>query len=234
MAETATELEEYFVTEACIACDACCDDFPDIFKMNDDHTLAIAYASTAKGTFNPWDIITVCPVDAISLTKGEMPPQPEGMEEEAEAELAPVELEDTRPWEIRWAEVKDLPENEWERMKRYGLASSSDETIDKYSFRFALPGLVPDHEYKFKWGLPTKMPDYKIDVQLDGQILKVKATLEDKRVKKLCSFANSFPDRFLRVLELPEPCKDITHNYNTATKILDIVVTKDVATEKAA
>jgi len=33
MAEAAL-LEEYFVTEDCIACDAFCNDFPDIFKMN--------------------------------------------------------------------------------------------------------------------------------------------------------------------------------------------------------
>ena len=62
MAETA-EMEEYYVSEACIACDACVDDFPDVFKMDADHTLAEAYAPTPKGTFNPWNIVNVCPVD---------------------------------------------------------------------------------------------------------------------------------------------------------------------------
>ena len=105
------KLEEYFVSEACIACDACVDDFPDIFKMDADHTRAEAYASSVVGTFNPWDIINDCPVDAISLIKGVLPPPPEGMEE-AEEDLAPVELEDNRPWEIRWAEVRDEMEPE--------------------------------------------------------------------------------------------------------------------------
>ncbi len=229
----AEEMEEYSVSEACIACDACVDDFPDIFKMDDAHTRAEAYASSPKGTINPWDIVTICPVDAISLTKGEMPPPPEGMEEEEE-DLVPVELEDTRPWEIRWAEVKDLEENEWERLKRYGLASSVNETVDQYILRFAMPETVPNHPYKFKWGLPNKMPDYKIDVDLNGTLLKVSAKLEDKRVRKLCNVANSFPDRFLRDFELPVPGKSFKHNYNPADKTLEIVVDKDLGEAEAA
>ncbi len=65
----AAPIEEYAVSEACIACDACCNDFPDIFKMNKDHTRAIAYAPTTKGKFDPWDIIYDCPVDAISMER---------------------------------------------------------------------------------------------------------------------------------------------------------------------
>ena len=238
MADTDTtsgeaKMEEYFVSEACIACDACCDDFPDIFTMNADHTRAQAVAASPVGKFNPWDIVTVCPVDAISLIKGEMPPPPEGMEA-AEEELAPVELEDNRPWEVRWAEVRDQSEPEWERMKRYGLAYTIDETPDKIYVRFAMPALVPNHKFKFKWGLPNKMPDYKIDINLEGRRLKVKAVLEDKRVKKLCDVGLSFPDRFLREFDLPAEGSSFTQNYDAANKQLDIAIDKAVATAQAA
>lgn len=225
MAEEATQMEEYFVSEACIACDACCDDFPDIFKMDADHTRAEAYAPSEPGKFNPWDIINVCPVDAISLIKGELPPPPEGAEEEAES-LEPVELEDTRPWDVRWAEAKDQIEPEWERMKRYGLAYRIDETPEKILFSFAMPAQVPNHIFKYKWGLPNKMPDYAFDVKIDGGQLKVKAWLEDKRVKKLCDVANSFPDRFLREFDLPPTAQTLSTSYNKEAKTLDITVEK--------
>ncbi len=232
MADQTAEMEEYYVSDACIACDACCDDFPDIFKMDADHTRAEAYAPTPKGTFNPWDIVTVCPVDAISLIKGEMPPPPEDLE--VAEEEAPIELEDDRPWEIRWAEVKDLPENEWERMKRYGLAYTIDETVTEYHVKFAMPEEVPNHPFKFKWGLPNKMPDYAIEVSLENNILRVKAILENARVKKLCNVANSFPDRFLRNFEMPFPCESVSHKYDPTNKVLEVVVKKANANEVAA
>ena len=87
MAEAALNLEEYFVTEDCIACDACCNDFPDIFKMNAEHTRAMAVNTSPVGKHNPWEIVTVCPVDAIKLTNMPMPPKPEG---EAKKEEAPA------------------------------------------------------------------------------------------------------------------------------------------------
>lgn len=234
MAEAAPKLQEYTVTEECIACDACCNDFPEIFKMDADHTRAIAFAPIETGKYNPWDIVTVCPVDAIKLIKGEMPPPPEGMEEKAEESLVPVELADTRPWSVRWEEVKDRPEPEWERMKRYGMAYTINEELGKISYRFAMPAMVPDHIFKFKWGLPGKMPDYKIAVTIEGDKLKVFAKLEDKRVRKLCDIATSFPDRFLREFELPAGYTELTKNYNSADKILDLIITKaDTAAEAA-
>lgn len=233
-AQPANQMEEYAVSEACIACDACCDDFPDIFKMNADHTRAIAFAPAAKGKFDPWEIIYDCPVDAISLIKGELPPPPEGKKKKSQAEEAvdagPVE--DTRPWQIRWEEAKGRgPEAYWERMKRYGMATTLEETAGQYLFRVALPEFVPDHPMKYRWNLPNKMPDYKFDVQLgkDGRSVRVKGWLDDQRVAKLCGVANSFPDRFLRDLDLPaEPAKEFKFNYDPKAKVLDIVVDKAV------
>ncbi len=239
MADTPNSLEEYAVAETCIACDACCNDFGDVFKMNADHTMAIAFAPVAKGKYNPWDIIYDCPVDAISLIKGELPPPPADKKPASASHkkgLAPLEepvpvgeVTDSRPWQVRWEEAeKRGPENYWERMKRYGQAYSVEETMAQILFRFALPEIVPEHPMKYRWNLPHKMPDYKLDIQLgrEGRLLALKGSLEDQRVKRLCGIANSFPDRFLREIELPVPAKGFKHNYNPAEKVLDIVVDK--------
>ncbi len=231
MAEAAPQTEEYAVSEACIACDACCDDFPEVFKMNSDHTRAIAFAPAAKGKFDPWDIIYDCPVDAISLIRGDLPPPPEGKKKKS-AEAEPMDtgpIEDTRPWDVRWEEALARgPESAWARMKRYGLASSLDETPGQYHIRLALPDRVPDHPMKYRWNLPEKMPDYKVDVVLkkDGRILSLKACLEDQRVLRLCGMTNSFPDRFLREIELPIRGREFKTNYNAADKTLDVIVDK--------
>lgn len=232
MAEAAAQMEEYAVSDACIACDACCNDFPDIFVMNADHTRAIAKSPSPVGKFDPWDIIYDCPVDAISLIKGVLPPPPEGKKkksgEEEVVDTTPVE--DTRPWEVRWEEAKRVrgEESYWERMKRYGMATTIEETGKQFLLRLALPERVPDHPLKFKWNLPDKMPDYKFDIQLarDGKALMLKGWMDDQRVRKLCGVANSFPDRFLREMLLPVKAKEFKFNYNPQDKVLDVVIDK--------
>lgn len=225
-------LDEYAVAETCIACDACCNDFPDIFKMNPDHTRAIAFAPVAKGTYNPWDIIYDCPVDAIALIKGELPPPPADKKPASQKKEAPPEpgvVTDTRPWEVRWAEAQSRgPEGYWERFKRYGQAYTLDESLNQYHFRFEFPSQIPEHRFKYQWNLPVRMPDYKFDIKLGGggRQLLVKGWLEDQRVKRLCGIVNSFPDRFLREIELSHPAKDIKTNYNPEEKVLDIIIDK--------
>ncbi|MBI2082743.1 MAG: hypothetical protein HYT76_04155 [Deltaproteobacteria bacterium] len=235
MPDESQKMEEYAVSEACIACDACCNDFGDVFKMNADHTRAIAFAPVAKGKYNPWDIIYDCPVDAISLIKGELPPPPadkkpaSAKKGEALPPPDPAEILDDRPWEIRWEEAKGRgPETYWERMKRYGQAYTVEETPHQLLYHFALPETVPEHPLKYQWNLPNKMPDYKLDIQLarGGKVLLLKGWLEDQRVKRLCGMANSFPDRFYREFELPVAAKEFKHNYNSRDKVLDIVVDK--------
>ncbi len=222
-----TQMEEYFVSDACIACDACCNDFPEIFIMNAEHTKAKAIAASPKGKFNPWDIIYDCPVDAISLIKGELPPPPENTKKKKKEVVDIGPIEDNRPWQIRWAEAKAKgDEPYWERMKRYGMATSSEETTKQYLLRIAMPERVPNHQKKFEWNLPEKMPDYKFDVKLspDGKKLFLKGWLEDERVRRLCGVANSFPDRFQREIVLPIKGGEFKSNYNSQDKILDIIV----------
>lgn len=230
MAEAAAQLEEYFVTEDCIACDACCNDFPDIFKMNAEHTRAMAVEKAPVGKFNPWDIVTVCPVDAIKLVNLPMPAKPE-VEKKAEAEPSEVDNSD---WERRWAAVRDKLEPQWERMKRYGMASSMDEEKDRYVLRFDMPAKVPNHRLKFKWGLPDDMPEYKTSVEIHGGNVRIRAKLEDEKVKKLCGWVNSFPDGFLREINFPVAIKSHRLNYDPETRILEVILEKTQPEAQAA
>ncbi|HCU25461.1 MAG TPA: hypothetical protein DF383_10630 [Deltaproteobacteria bacterium] len=230
MAEAAVQLEEYFVSEDCIACDACCNDFPDIFKMNAEHTRAMAVNKAPVGKFNPWDIINDCPVDAIKLVNLPMPPKPEG-EKKAAVVAAPV---DTSDWLRRWQAVQGQIEPQWERMKRYGMASSLDEEKDRYILRLELPEKVPNHRLKFKWGLPDQMPEYKTSVEVQGHTAKVRAKLEDEAVKKLCGWVNSFPDGFLRELVFPVAIKSHRESYDPETRVLEVSFEKESATSQAA
>lgn len=227
MAEAA--LEEYFVTEDCIACDACCDDFPDIFKMNEDHTRAIATDKSPVGKFDPWEIVTVCPVDAIELSNMPMPPKPEGMEEKKEEAPEAIDLGD---WRERWEKVKGQPEDQWERMKRYGMASSFSDEGDHYLMQFDMPAQVPNHELKYKWGLPDEMPDYAYSVAIeDGNRVKVKAKLEDEKIKKLSGWLNSFPAMFLREIVTDVPIKGHKEKYDPEEKVLTVTLEKDLPME---
>lgn len=225
MAEAAPQLEEYFVTEDCIACDACCDDFPDIFKMNEAHTRAMAVNQSPVGKFNPWDIVTVCPVDAIKLTNMPMPPKPEGMAEKKKEEAPAPELGD---WRKRWEAVKGLPEDQWERMKRYGMASSFSDEGDRYVLKFDMPAKTPNHELKFKWGLPDEMPDYKYDVKTEGKKIFVKAKCEDEKVGKLSGWMNSFPIMFYKEFYTDVPVKGHKEQYDADNKVLTVTLEKSV------
>lgn len=227
----AEALEEYFVSEDCIACDACCDEFPDIFTMNAEHTRAKAVNKAPVGTHNPWDIVNVCPVEAISLTNMPMPEKPEG-EGPGEEESAPLVVGD---WKKRWEAVKDQDEDQWERMKRYGLASSMTDEGDHYLLTFDMPAKVPNHKLKFKWGLPDVMPDYSYQVDIiDEKRVRVRAKLQDERIKKLSGWINSFPMGFLRELVFEEPIVSHKESYDPETKILEVKLQKAVRQESAA
>jgi len=174
------------------------------------------------GKYNPWDIVQVCPVDAIKLTNMPMPPQPEGAKKPA----VEVPVADTGPWMERWLAVKGQREPQWETLKRYGLASSLEDEGNQYRLRLELPEKVPNHKLKFQWGLPDKMPDYQTSVTIDGKRVKVRGKLTDPEVLKLCGWVNSFPDGFLRELNLEAPVKSHKENYDPETRVLEVTLEK--------
>ncbi len=217
------EAEEYVVDKnLCIDCNACYTNYADIFKQIpwQGETKAEAYAKTEVGKYNPWDVLGVCPTDAISKI-GEMPPKPEVKA----GEEAVKPLEDLGPWEVRWARVKDLPENKWEVMKRYGMAATLSEEKDKYILKMAFPEVAPHHIMTYQLGLPDTLPDYKYEVNLSssGDCVTIKGYLTDGHFKNLCGKINSFPDRFTRSFKLPHKVRVSRNVYRSKTLMLELI-----------
>ncbi len=218
-----SQIEEYKVDKnLCIDCNACYTNYPEIFKQIawNGETKADAYAPTESGKYNPWDIVGVCPTDAISK-EGEMPAKPEA--KEGEEEIKP--LEDLGPWEVRWERAQSQPESKWEVMKRYGMAATLSEEKDHYLVKVAFPERAPLHILTYKSGLPDILPDYKFDVSLSaqGDEVIVKGLLTDPHFKKLCGKINSFPDRFTRKFKFSHPVSLSRQVYRGKVLTLEIL-----------
>ena len=188
----------------CIACDACCDDFPEIFYMGGDekaHTLDDQEAQL----YNARTVVDVCPTDAIGFS-GELPP----------AELT-VELEEVAGWEAEWARHRGLPEDRLERDRRYGLDFDLREEDGYVEVTLNMPTLVPPVRDRFRYGAPDVMPEYKVHVYRTENRLAITGWIKpispsDKtdvkllkaQILALTHTSNSFPGRFTTEIPLPE------------------------------
>jgi ferredoxin len=58
---------KYFVDDQCIACDACCVEAPNFFKMNDEegHAFVALQPQTPEEIKDCENALAACPVDAI-------------------------------------------------------------------------------------------------------------------------------------------------------------------------
>lgn len=222
--------EEYVVDkQLCIDCNACYTNYADIFKQVawEGETKAEAFAPTEEGKYNPWDIVGVCPTDAITKI-GEMPEKPEI------EEGALPELEDLGPWEERWARVKNQQESKWEIMKRYGMAATVTEESDCYFIKVQFPEKAPLHIRTYQLGLPEAMPDYDYSVELsdDKRVVTVVGLMTDPHFKNLTGKINSFPDRFRRQFRLNEPVKIVREVFRS--KVLQIQLAKEASEHVSA
>jgi len=216
------EKEEYVVDKnLCIDCNACYTNYPEVFKQVpwQGETKAEAYAPTEVGKYNPWDVVGVCPTDAISKI-GEMPAKPEAAE--GEEKVAP--LEDLGPWEDRWERVKHQTESKWEVMKRYGMAAILSEEKDRYIIRMQFPEKAPLHIMTYKMGLPDQMPEYKYEVELNDNHdqVTINGYLTDPHFKSLTGKINSFPDRFRREFRLPQKVDLAREAYRSKVLTLEL------------
>lgn len=209
----AAGLDNYKVDKnLCIDCNACYTTYPEIFKRVEwqGEFKAEEYAPTPAGKINPWDVVGVCPTEAIAKI-GEMPPKPE--KKAGEEEAAP--LEDQGPWEERWARARNHQDSQWEIMKRYGMAAAVTDNGDRFVIKVEFPEKTPHHILKFKLGLPDLMPDYNYEVKQGNSQSEVVVAgkLADPHIKKLCGKINSFPDRFRRSFQLDTPVKIVRERY---------------------
>lgn len=215
-------MEEYVVDKnLCIDCNACYTTYPEVFKQVpwQGETKAEAYAPISEGKLNPWDVIGVCPTEAITK-KGEMPAKPEA----GSGEAAAPKLEDLGPWEDRWARVKNQQESKWEVMKRYGMAATVEEQSDRFFIKVQFPERAPLHIMTYQLGLPDTLPDYEYDVELnaDHTGVIVKGWLKDPHFKKLTGKINSFPDRFRREFKLPNRVEILRKAYRSRVLTLEL------------
>ncbi len=187
----------------CIACDACCQDFPEIFYMGDDQK-AHALDNQQATLYNARTVVDVCPTAAITFS-GELPPP-----------ILEVKLEEVPGWEAEWALWREAPEDTLERDRRYGRDFTVAEKDGYIEVRLHLPTRVPAVRDRFKFGAPDVMPEYKSHVYQEGNTVhatawvprlaekdKTDVKLRKAKILALTHTSSSFPGRFTTSWEFP-------------------------------
>ena len=175
--------------ELCIACDACCQDFPEIFYMGDD-AKAHAIDGHDSELYNARTVVEVCPTDAIGYS-GELPPA---------EDLAA--LEEVPGWEREWALWRGAEEDQVERDRRYGRDYRVEEQDGRVEIHVQYPTRVPAVRDRFKYGLPEVMPLYGHHVSQDGDLVAVYGWVKDPKVRALTHTSSSFPGQFRTEFEM--------------------------------
>jgi ferredoxin len=189
IAETIKEAGTFRVDpELCIACDACCQDFPEVFYMGDD-AKAHALSDQKADLYNARTVVDVCPTDAI-LFSGELPPA---------EDLS--KLEEVPGWELEWGRWRTAEEDRLERDRRYGRDYKVEERTGYVQVELQLPTRVPAVRDRFRYGLPAEMPEYGSHVWMVGDTLNVTAWVKDPKMRALTHTSSSFPGRFTTSLE---------------------------------
>jgi Na+-translocating ferredoxin:NAD+ oxidoreductase subunit B len=173
----------------CIACDACCQDFPEIFFMGDD-AKAHAFETHDGALYNARTVVDVCPTAAINFS-GELPPP---------ADLS--KLEEVPGWELEWALWRDAEEDQVERDRRYGRDFKVTEEADLVRIQVQYATRVPAVRDRFRYGLPEVMPVYGSHVQQDGNVFQIYGWVKDPKIRALVHTTRSFPGQFMTTIEL--------------------------------
>ncbi|MFT7668141.1 MAG: electron transport complex protein RnfB [Planctomycetota bacterium] len=175
--------------EACIACDACCIEFPEVFFMDTDDKAHVVDNQQAD-LYNARTVIDICPTAAIHFS-GEVP--------EAEDLGA---LEEVPGWELEWAKWRTVPEDQLERDRRYGRDFDVSEEDGHLMVEVRLPRKVPMMRDRFRYGLPEIMPEYGAHSYQKGNTLFITAWVKDPKMRALASTSNSFPSQFSKEFEI--------------------------------
>lgn len=204
----------------CIACDACCQDFPEVFFMGDDEK-AHALDTHPTDLYNARTVVEVCPTDAI-LFSGELPPA---------EDLA--KLEEVPGWELEWSRWRGVEEDKLERDRRYGRDYTVEEESGYIRITFRFPTRVPAVRDRFRYGLPEEMPIYRHHVQLNGNELLVAGWLTDPKVRALTHTASSFPGQFMTTLDFDKKLEftSVRSRYDAHSELEVLLFTDPVAAE---
>jgi len=217
--ETVKKAETFWVVpELCIACDACCQDFPEVFYMGGDQK-AHAHEGHPWDMYNARTVVDVCPTSAIKFS-GELPPA---------EDLA--KLEEVPGWELEWARWRGVEEDVLERDRRYGRDYTVEEREGHVFVAYNFPTRVPAVQNRFKYGLPEKMPLYRSHVQLSGRTLLVAGWLTDPKVRGLCHTSKSFPAQFVTTLDFKQDFLGMASRYDAHARLEIALFTDPVVME---
>ncbi len=198
--------------ELCIACDACCQDFPEIFYMGDDakaHTLEAQEADK----YNARTVVDVCPTDAIGFS-GELP--------EAEDLGA---LEEVPGWELEWSTWRGVEENKLERDRRYGRDYTVEEAKGYYRVELNFPTVVPAVRDRFRYGLSEVMPEYGAHAYMNGQTLSVTGWVKEPKMRALTHTSSSFPGQFTTSWDFEGDFVGMEHRFDAHGKMTVMLFT---------
>ena len=202
----------HVVPELCIACDACCQDFPEIFFMGKD-AKAHAFDVHDSTLYNARTVVDVCPTTAI-IYSGELPPA---------EDLS--KLEEVPGWEQVWAKWRGVEEDKLERDRRYGRDYTVEEDGDLIRITMQFPTRVPAVRDRFRYGLVETMPLYGHHVAQDGNVFLIYGWVKDPKIRALTHTTSSFPGQFLTSIELKRTTFGHAVRYD-AHQRLEIVVFK--------
>ncbi|MFT7485591.1 MAG: electron transport complex protein RnfB [Candidatus Paceibacteria bacterium] len=190
--QTTTGIDLFSVDkEACIACDACCQEFPEVFFMDTDDK-ANTIADQQASLYNARTVVDVCPTDAIHFS-GEVP--------------EPVDLgklEEVEGWEVEWSKWRSVAEDKIERDRRYGRDFEITEGAGYVVFEVRLPQKSPNVRDRYRFGMPEIMPEYGAHDYQAGQTLHITAWVKDPQMRALAGTSNSFPQQFTKSFDLPD------------------------------
>jgi ferredoxin/Fe-S-cluster containining protein len=186
------------VLDLCIACDACCQDFPELFYMGDDEK-AHEKDDQQADKYNARSVVDCCPTDAI-VYSGELP--------EAEDE---ANLEEVSGWEAPWAVARDVPEDLTERDRRYGRDYEVAKETGYVHVRLQLPMRVPAVRDRFRFGLDEEMPAYATHVWTQDNSISITAWVTDPKMRVLTHGSSSFPGRFTTTWDMPKDLVGFKH-----------------------
>jgi electron transport complex protein RnfB len=219
MAETQTTAgtDTFFVDkEACIACDACCQEFPEVFFMDTDDK-ANTITDQQAALYNARTVVDVCPTDAIHFT-GEVP--------EAE-DLG--KLEEVDGWEMVWAKWRNVHEDKVERDRRYGRDYEVTEHEGYVMVQLNLPQKTPALRDRFRYGLPELLPEYGAHDYRVGNQVFITAWIKDPQMKALASTSNSFPVQFTKSFEIEQEIVGKVSRYDSHGVYQVVLFTDEVA-----
>ncbi|MGH7839043.1 MAG: hypothetical protein ACREQC_14620 [Candidatus Binataceae bacterium] len=111
-----------------------------------------------------------------------------------------------------------------ERDRRYGSVYSVTEGESAYLVRLEMPRRLPDSALKEAWRLADAMPDYSYSLQLDHQVLSIRASAPNETVRRLAYVSSSFPADFQTRVEFAQAISGFVHRLRD--KILEVLVFK--------